>query len=106
MVNKRILIVRNYLPKKFKKLQTMFDGASADYLGQILLLWDYNIPYNARVPSELGQEIPFLVSNFRGRFIDTTVTLDILKLDYHPQDMRERRLVQILSPLGFTVEFE
>lgn len=105
MVGRKFLIVRRSLPLKFTKLQYMMKDHRVDYLGQIIIQLGYN-PDNARIPSEIGEEIPYLTCEYRGRILDTEITHEILRLDSLPREQQEQRLGVILGRIGAYVEFE
>ena len=105
-VSKHILIIRRNLPVKFIKFQALVKGDRADFLGQILLQWGYVITEGMRLPSELGERIPYLVTEHRGKFLETDISLAILKLDSSPRDLQEVGLERILTPHGFTITWE
>ena len=105
-VNKHFLIIRRNLPVKFIKFQALVKGDRADFLGQILLQWGYVLTEGMRLPSELGEIIPYLVTEHRGKFLETEIALAILKLDPSPRDLQKVGLERILTPHGFTITWE
>lgn len=86
-----IFLVRSLVPP-FKRHRYLHDGEHYDYLGQILLQLGHDIPEGLRFPSELNKIIPPFTFPCRGSIHDTSLTIEILKLDLldpttHPQKL-------------------
>lgn len=105
IVTKEFVICRSILPqwKKHIKLQS---DEGADFLGQILHQLGINCEGTHRVPSDMGIHIPPFTVNYRGRVLDSTLTLSILKLDHFPRDLREVELTKIMQEHGFKITFK
>lgn len=93
-----IKICPQLLPRYSKKFRYMASNGEFDYLGQILYQLGFNIPPNAKTPQDLDQLIPNFTFACRGTYINTVLTLRILRLDRMPKDLHKQYLIDILSP--------
>jgi len=101
---KEYYIIKSLLPP-YRKHRYLRSGNLYDYIGQILLQMDYDIPDGLRFPSELMQVIHPFTFPCRGSYHDTILTTRILQLDIldpttHPQKMRE-----LLDPVGISIKW-
>jgi len=106
-----VRIKRNLLPPKFRVFQHLLtDTGKADYIGQILLQWEYDVPPGIRFPSELanqlGKLIPFFTIEIRGAIVDSSLTLEIMKLDQLPQHIQEAAFVKLMDQHGIKVTIQ
>ena len=98
--SRHIQIRRSLLPKKFVVFQHLVTATGhADYIGQILLQWNYDVPQGIRFPSELAQQlqqvIPFFTIEVRGLIIDSPFCVEIMKLDQLPHHIREPKFINL-----------
>lgn len=103
MVNRSFVISYDRLPVSFKRYRYMVDGYWHDYLGQILLQMGYDIPEGCKFPSELKTVIYPFTFSCRGTILNTSLTLDILALDFLDRTTHKDRLRQLVAPYGITL---
>lgn len=93
----QVAIYRHKLPIKprFLRYRDQFD-----YLGQIIVQVQPTIRMEdgLATPQQLNRYIHPFTYTVRGTICNTKLTLDILRIDSLPDEMKEARLVELLSP--------
>ncbi len=90
-------IVRRLVPP-YKKHRYMRDGKMYDYLGQILVQMDIDIPEKCRTPQELERTILPFTFPCRGIILNSVLTINILKLDITDPSSHPQKMAELLRP--------
>jgi hypothetical protein len=102
---KEFTIYTRFLPQHKRHHKYMNCDGQFDYLGQILTQMGHPPQEKMRFPSEMQQSIPPFCFPIRGSYLDTELTVQIIRLDYADPAFHEARLNELLNPHNMSVKF-